>query len=40
MTGYDKSPEYAPQGGRWTLAIWLMAVFAGAGTIMLLMQAG
>ena len=34
MTGYDKSPDYGgPQPGRWTLAIWLIAVVAGAATV-------
>lgn len=34
MNGYEKSPDYGgPKAGRWTMAIWLIAVIAGAATI-------
>lgn len=36
MTGYDKSPDYAPQVGRWTLALLIVAMATGVAAIALL----
>jgi hypothetical protein len=33
MGGYDKSPDYAPQGGFWTAVLWIVIVLSTSGLL-------